>query len=172
MITLRCTRKVAKRLTLTPGADTQQSTNRLGDWYANLLNVGHRRMIHCVSEKSLLSIVLPAKDLRHFPSRVPDSVRSLLSRLGVPAAIIETEVAAMLPMLVGLTCSRSVVGSMIDLGRQAEFLLAADRPPVADLELALAGVPCLQLKPDPFPFRAAGLLLGVRLSNPEWRVLH
>jgi hypothetical protein len=172
MITLRCTRKLAKRVTLTPGADSQQPTNKLGDWYANPLNVGQRRLIHCVSEKSLLSVVLPAKDVRQFPSRLPDAVGSLLARLGVPANIIETEVDAMLPISVGLTRSRTVVGSMVELGRQAEFYLADDRPPVADLELALAAVPCLQLKPDAFPFRTAGILLGVRVSNPEWRVLH
>jgi hypothetical protein len=172
MITLRCTRNLAKRVTLTPGADSQQPTNRLGDWYANLLNVGHRRLIHCVSEKSLLSVVLPAKDVRQFPSRLPEAVGSLLARLGVPANVIEAEVTAMLPISIGLTCNRSVVGSMVELGRQAEFFLAHDRPPVADLELALAAVPCLQLKPDAFPFRTAGILLGVRVSNPEWRVLH
>jgi hypothetical protein len=172
MITLRCTRKLAKRMTLTPGADTQRPTNRLGDWYANSLNVGRQRLIHCVSERSLLSIVLPAKDVRQFPSRLPDAVGSLLARLGVPSDVIETEVAAMLPISVGLTCNRSVVGSMIDLGRQAGFYLADDRPPVADLELALAAVPCLQLKPDAFPFRTAGEILGVRVSDPEWRVLH
>lgn len=172
MITLRCTRNLAKRVTLTPGADSQEPTNRLGDWYANSLNVGHRRLIHCVSAKSLLSVVLAAKDVRQFPSRLPEAVASLLARLGVPANIIEAEVAAMLPISVGLTCNRSVVGSMVELGRQAEFYLADDRPPVADLELALAAVPCLQLKPDAFPFRTAGILLGVRISNPEWRVLH
>jgi hypothetical protein len=159
-------------LTLTPGADTQRPTNRLGDWYATTLNVGHRRLIHCVSEKSLLSIILPAKDVRQFPSRLPDAVRSLLSRLGVPADVIETEVAEMLPISVGLTRDRSVVGSMVDLARQAEFYLAADRPPVADLELALAAVPCLRLVPHAIPFRTAGALLEVRVSNPEWRILH
>ena len=172
MITLRCTRTLAKRVTLIPGADKQQPTNKLGDWYANPLNVGHRRLIHCVSEKSLLSVVLPAKDVREFPSRVPGAVGSLLARLGVLEKVIETEVAAMLPISVGLTCSRSVVGSMVELGRQAEFYLAADRPPVADLELAVAAVPCLQLEPDAIPFRTAGILLGVRVPNPEWRVPH
>lgn len=131
MITIRCTRKLAKRLTPTPGADTRQSTSKLGDWYANPLNVGHQRLIHCVSERSLLSIVLPAKDVRLFPSRLPYAVGSLLARLGIPS-----------------------------------------RPPVADLELALAAVPCLQLEPDAFPFLTAGGLLGVPVSIPEWRVLH
>jgi hypothetical protein len=92
--------------------------------------------------------------------------------LGVPTGIIEAEVASMLPIAVGLTRNRSIVGSMVDLAQQATFYLAADRPPVADLELALAGVPCLQLKPHTFPFRAVGALLGVAVSNPEWRVLH
>jgi hypothetical protein len=172
MITLRCTRTLAKQLTLTPGAKKLSPENKLGDWYANTLNVGHQRFIHCVSEKSLLSVVLPAKNVRQFPSRLPAAVGALLARLGVPADVIAAEVEAMLPISVGLTINRSVVGSMVDLGRQAQFFLASDRPPVGDLELALAVVPCLQLTPDSIPFRTAGTLLGVRVSNPEWRVLH
>ena len=174
MITLRCTRKLARRLTLTPGAELQGATNKLGDWYANTLNVGHQRLVLCVSERSLLSLVLPARDVRQLPSRLPDAVSSLLARLGVPAAIAAQEVAAMLPISVGLTCNRSVVGSMVDLGREASFFLAPPFPraPIADLELALAGVPCLQLKPDPFPYRTAAVLLGVELPHPEGRRLH
>jgi len=174
MITLRCTRKVARRLTLTPGAETQLPTNRLGDWYANALNIGHQRLVLCVSERSLLSLVLPARDLRQLPSRLPDAVRSLLERLGIPSEIAEPEIAAMLPIAVGLTRNRSVVGSMVDLAREAAFFLAPPIPraPVADVELALAAVPCLQLEPDVFPFRTAGILLGVKVPDPEWRVLH
>jgi uncharacterized protein DUF6933 len=174
LTTLRCTRKLVGRLTLTPGADELYPTNKLGDWYANALNVGHHRLVLCVSERSLLSVVLPARDLRQLPSRLPDAVRSVLSRLGVPAEIAEPEVDAMLPISVGLTRKRSVVGSMVDLGREASFILAppVPRPSVRDVELALAGVPCLQLKPDPFPFRAVGALLGVEVATPEWRVLH
>ena len=174
MITLRCTRKLASRLTLTPGAEHQDPTNKLGDWYANTLNVGHQRFVLCVSERSLLSLVFPAREVRQLPSRLPDAVRSLLDRLGVPAVVTAEEVAAMLPIAIGLTRNRSVVGSMVDLGREASFFLAppVPRAPVADLELALAAVPCLQLKPDSFPFRTAGLLLGVQVANPEWRTLH
>jgi len=116
----------------------------------------------------------PARNLRQLPARFPDAVGSLLARLGVPIEIAEAEAAAMLPVSVGLTRNRSVVGSMVDLGRQAAFLLAPPRghPPVADIELALAGVPCLQLQPDAFPFRTAGALLGVHIPDPERRVLH
>ena len=174
MMTLRCTRKLTRRLTLTPGADSLDANNRLGDWYANALNIGHTRLVLCVSEKSLLSVVLPARDLRRLPSRLPEAVRSLLARLGVPVAIADAEVASMLPISVGLTRNRSVVGSMVDLGREAAFLLAPriPGPPVADVELALAGVPCLQLQPHVFPFRAVSALLGVTVATPEWRVLH
>lgn len=174
MVTLRCTRKLARHLTLTPGAENQEPTSKLGDWYANLLYVGRQRLVLCVSERSLLSLVLPARDLRQLPSRLPSAVESLLARMGVPPAIVAAEVAALLPISVGHTRNRSVVGSMLDLGFQAASLLehqGADRL-VGDLELALAAFPCLQLKPDPFPFRTAGALLGVPVSNPEWRVLH
>lgn len=174
MMTLRCTRRLAARLTLTPGADSLEATNHLGDWYANALNIGHKRLVLCVSERSLLSVVLPARDLRQLTSRLPDAVRSLLGRLGVPGDIAEAEVASMLPISLGLTRNRSVVGSMVDLGREAAFLVAPKipRPPIADAELALAGVPCLQLQPHVFPFRAVSALLGVPLPQPEWRILH
>jgi hypothetical protein len=172
VIVLRCTRKLASRLTLTPGAEDLQPTSKLGDWYAGLLNVGHQRFVHCVSERCLLSVVLPAKDVRQLPSRVPGAVASLLTRLGVPGAVVEAEVSAMLPVCVGLTRSRSVVGSLVELGREATFRLSPGAPPTADVELALAAVPCLQLRPHAMPFRTAGELLGVPVADPEWRVLH
>ena len=174
MTTLRCTRRLTRGLTLTPGADNLEATNKLGDWYASALNVGRQRLVLCVSERSLLSVVLPARGLRQLPSRLPDAVRSVLDRLGVPREVADVEIASMLPISVGLTRNRSVVGSMVDLGRQAESILAPSTPhaPVADVELALAAVPCLQLKPHVFPFRAVGVLLGVAVPDPEWRVLH
>jgi len=172
VIVLRCTRKLASRLTLTPGAEDLNPTAKLGDWYAGLLNVGHERYVHCVSERSLLSVILPARDVRQLPSHLPGAVRSLLGRLGVPAAIIDAEVDSMLPVCVGLTRSRSVVGSLVELGREASFRLSPGAPPTADVEFALAAVPCLQLKPHAMPFRTAGELLGVPVPDPEWRVLH
>jgi hypothetical protein len=96
----------------------------------------------------------------------------LLRRLGVPAPVIEFELSAMLPVCVGLTQSRSVVGSLVELGREAAFRLSPGASPTADVELALAAVPCLTLEPHAMPFRTAGALLGVPVANPEWRVLH
>src|SRR5688572_32799662 len=98
MITLRCTQKLARRMTLTPGAEHHVPTNKLGDWYANTLNVGHQRFVLCVSERSLLSLVFPGRSVRDLPSRLPAAVRSLLFRLGVPDDVIEEEISAMLPI--------------------------------------------------------------------------
>jgi hypothetical protein len=168
MITLRCTQKLARRMTLTPGAEDHVPTNKLGDWYANTLNVGHERFVLCVSERSLLSLVFPRKSVRDLPSRLPAAVRSLLFRLGVPDDVIEEEVAAMLPIGVGLTRNRSTVGSLVELGREAQFLISPPfgLPANPDVELALASVPCLTLKPKPFPDLTAGILLGVQIANP------
>ena len=172
MIVLRCTKKLAARLTLTPGVEDCVPSNKLGDWYATTVSVGHQRFILCASERSLLSVVLPAREVRQLPSRLPGAVASLLHRLGVPATIIEAEVGSMLPVCVGLTRSRSVVGSLVELGREVRFRLSPGAPPTADVELALAAVPCLTLKPHAMPFRTAAELLGVPIANPEWRVLH
>jgi len=69
------------------------------------------------------------REVRQLPSRVPGAVASLLTRLGVPSLVVEAEVRAMLPVCVGLTRSRSVVGSLVELGREAAFRLAPGGPP-------------------------------------------
>src|SRR6266849_7469921 len=41
MLTLRCTHKLLTRLKTKPSPTPPASTTKLGDWYANTLNVGH-----------------------------------------------------------------------------------------------------------------------------------
>ena len=39
-----------------------------GDWYANPIAVGRADLILCVPEVTLLPVVVPARELRWFPS--------------------------------------------------------------------------------------------------------
>ena len=57
MITFRCTKRVIERFRIEPVDDAPASTGILGDWYANLLNVGSQRLVLCVSERTLLPVI-------------------------------------------------------------------------------------------------------------------
>ena len=53
----------------------------LGDGYTSLLGVGRKRWVFCLSERSLLSVIVPARR-DNFPTRV-GTVADTLARLGV-----------------------------------------------------------------------------------------
>ena len=60
MITLRCTKKLLDRMRVKPDMQPPPSTTKLGDWYADTLNMGRERLVLCVSELTLLPVVEPA----------------------------------------------------------------------------------------------------------------
>jgi hypothetical protein len=60
VLTIRCTRKLLERLDVEASSVPLHPTNRLGDWYANLLFTGRARLIICVSERTLLPVFVEA----------------------------------------------------------------------------------------------------------------
>lgn len=65
MITLCCTQKVRRRLALPPALSVpQEPTTRLGNWHDNLDHIGRQQVVLATSERSLLTVVLPARNLR------------------------------------------------------------------------------------------------------------
>lgn len=167
MYTLRCTRKLLDRgLALSSGPE-QASTTVLGDWYACLLPLRPQQLVLCVSERSLLSLVLPTREARSLPQRLALALPELLAAIEVPSACIEAELRAMqTASRVGTTASRSVLGSM----NQLSYLLEGYAKQYAgrtllEHSLRLSGTPMTALGRDaPFPdiatraaFSAAGL---------------
>ena len=166
MITLCCTQKLLRRLRMAkPEAGAVPPTNALGNWYANLIRVGPVQMVMATSERSLLTVLLPALDLRR--SLVPNlcqTVDLLLQELGVDAVRAATEVEAMREVRIGRTVSRSVLGSMNDVSRLLEWDVRDGRPPM-EIMLRLAGVPMtgvvLKDGSHGFPEDASRMLLGL-----------
>jgi hypothetical protein len=137
MFTLRCTRKLLRRLGATPSSEAIAPTTVLGDWYANLLYTRPQQLVLAMNERSLLCVVVPARDPDRLGSRLRDAVSELLLDIGVPAGRVDTEVQAMEPMATGATASRAILGCMND----AAFQLAHRREPgvgLRDLGLQLA----------------------------------
>lgn len=96
-------------------------TNALGNWYANLIYVGRAQMVMATSERSLLTVLLPAAELREsLAVYLGDMTYLLLQEIGIDPACAAREADAMQPALIARTDSRSVLASMND------FALALD----------------------------------------------
>ena len=141
MVTLRGTAAIIKRLGIKPAADPPGSTTLLGDWYLTLSRIGRVQRVMAVSSVTLLPVILPARDLRSLPQRLPDAVAEMLLVLGVPAAAVRTEIEAMRETTIAATSSRRILGTMNDFHFMSTR--AVGLPEVALEEaLFLAKSPC------------------------------
>ena len=127
VFTLRCTKSLLTRLGQ-PVQEPPEPTTILGDWYANTLNVGRQRLVLCTSERTLLTILVPARELIRLPDRLRDAVARMLSRLSVPSSLIDREMFEMRSNELGRTASRQILGSMNDLGYLAETYIRYAEP--------------------------------------------
>ena len=117
---LRCTQKLLDRLNATPDSDPVPADTVLGDWYAKLTRVGRIQVVLAVSERSLLPVVVPARDGRALVQRLCEALEPMLTAIGVPADDATAERGAMQYWAVGKTANRSVLGSLNDLAFQLQ----------------------------------------------------
>ena len=143
MYTVRCTRKLLRRMGRGIDHEEHVPSTALGDWYANLLNVGNLRLVHFMSDRSLLSVVVPFKTIKTVVQRHLLAFNDLLETLDIDPWIIAAELSEMQGHSIGKTQSRSVLGSMRDLALNAWWLIERD-PQASMLEIAyqLSGVLC------------------------------
>lgn len=143
MITLRRTQKLRAFLPL--AGPSGPSDAALGDWYVNRIVVDRKPLLLLVSSASLLPILVPARDVRTLPERLGEIVARRLRRMGVDAATVEAERAAMSPVHVGQTADRSVLGIMVEFAKMLPHHMTARRWEDAELQSAedwLADTPC------------------------------
>ena len=141
MVTVRCTHKLLRRLHLT--ADPPASTTLLGDWYANVLFTRPQQLVLCVSERTLLPIVLPAKELQTLVPRLSLAVGELLLRLGINRQLVEKEQDEMRSFAYGRTQNRHVLGSLNDfMFMLTHYLKARPEASLIEHSLHLAQTPC------------------------------
>jgi Domain of unknown function (DUF6933) len=125
MLTLRCTRSIRTRLRLADLPESPPSTGVLGDWYVHLIRSGHNQFVLATSERSLLTVLLPAKELREkLTPNLKAALRALLESFGVSREAIDREIAAMAPVTFGRATNRRVLGSMNDFAFQVTAHLA------------------------------------------------
>jgi hypothetical protein len=139
MFTLRCTARLLK-LVGASSAVSAPPTTRLGDWYANIV-WGRPRVLLCVSERTLLPVLIPGYGLRGVVPELQRSVSEVLLALGIPRRKVDEEHRAMETGAIGRTANRRVLGSMNDFAWQLD---SRRGEPVSLLELSLwlADTPC------------------------------
>ena len=120
MFTLRCTRKLLRRLGTTPSSEFVAPTTVLGDWYANLLYTRPQQLVLAMNERSLLCVLVPASPGDQLGRRLREAVASLLPAIGVPEDRVAAELRAMETLSIGATASRAVLGCMTDATLQLE----------------------------------------------------
>jgi hypothetical protein len=137
MYTLRCTRKLLKRTDETPSSEAVSPTTVLGDWYANLLYLRPQQLVLAMNERTLLCALVPAAPAATVAERLRVGVGGLLRDIGVPAAKVEAELAAMERVAIGTTASRAVLGCMNDA---VKMLGAYPRGAGGELDLRAAAL--------------------------------
>lgn len=153
MVTIRRTAKLKVAL---PDSSVQSpvSDTALGDWYVNRLVVERRPLLLIVSEKSLLPIIIPARDVRSLPARLPELVRERLARIEIRTSIVDAEIAAMEPVLGGGTLNRSALGVLVNFGQGIPYYV--EFTGVEDEGLRL-----LEERLEETPCHASGVSTGV-----------
>jgi hypothetical protein len=167
MLTLRCTRKLLQFLGETPSENDRPATAALGDWYANLVATsGGATLVLFMSERSLLSVVVPPLPTEELFTRFRRRAVGLLRRLGTPAAEVEREAFHLQRIRLGKTRNRRVLGTMNDAAWQLEVLFdtAEGGDPLEAVEDALAEAPFSLVGYRPPAHVARELLSGERSS--------
>jgi len=147
MLTLCCTLKVRDRLRLTsdlppPGP----ATTALGNWYVNLVRCGRHQIILATSERSLLTLAFPAKELREsLELNIQVGLRALLYALDVPRTAIDREIGEMQFFMYGKASNRRVLGSMNEFAFMLSHYMQDTSDPLA-LALRLADTPMRALE--------------------------
>ena len=142
MIALCCSQIVRSRLGITgrPPAASEPTT-RLGNWYVHLVRLGPQQLVLATSERSLLTVILPARALRAtIEGNLRIAAGQLLSALNILVEVVNHELAQMQPALIAPATNRRVLGSMNELA----FHLGVRQEQISDpteMAVSLSGIP-------------------------------
>lgn len=175
MITMCCTQKLLRRLRIDkPGSIAMPPTNALGNWYVNLIYIGRTQMVIATSERSLLTVLLPAADLcNSLVVNLVDTTYLLLQEIGIDSDCAEREADAMQPALIAQTESRSVLASMNDFSLSLDSYWNEGLVPM-EIMLRFAATPKSALMsahgPTATPAEVTRMLLGGTGERPRFRI--
>jgi hypothetical protein len=129
------------------GSSDAATTTHLGDWYANGIVRRPAHLVLCVSERTLLPVVMLASPAASIGARLAASVAEVLRALSVPEDRVQGEIREMDEYRTDKTANRQVLGSMNDFAWLLEAYLDHGDA-LLEASLRLADAPCSPLKMD------------------------
>ena len=107
----------------------------------HLVRLGPRQHVLATSERSLLTVILPARELRAtIEGNLRIAAGQLLSVLKIPMEVVNHELSQMQPALIAPATNRRVLGSMNELA----FHLGLRQEQISDpieMAVSLSGIP-------------------------------
>jgi hypothetical protein len=165
MYTLRCTRKLLRRIDEAPSSEAVTPTTVLGDWYANLLYLRPQQLVLAMNERTLMCALVPAAPAATVAERLRLEVGGLLRDIGVPEAMVEAELAAMEHFGVGATASRAVPGCRHSYKYPLYYGMAGKRIVGYDNERGKGDHRHRQGHQEPYRFTTVERLIGDFLAD-------
>jgi hypothetical protein len=121
MLVLRCTQKLLKRHPGSTNGQPDALVPTLGNWHANLVRLAYSPIVLCVSDISLLAVLVPGRDFSNLVSAFRDRLAQRLWRMGLSQDTISVERAAMEIVQIQPSNSGSVLASMNDFVRHLRW---------------------------------------------------
>ncbi|MBN1961482.1 MAG: hypothetical protein JW841_11090 [Deltaproteobacteria bacterium] len=157
MLTLRCTKRLAQRLGVKLTKNPSETTGKLGDWFANIIDIPIPIVV-CANAMTRLALVIPALEPIEVIFQFRIRLANLLSLIGIDNEAIHKEITTTEIVTFAPTNDRKVVGSLTDICFHVSWWLEDQGAVFTNRELLkfekkLAGMPHVKLK-EPFPERA------------------
>lgn len=123
MLLVRCTASLLKSLRVVPhGEAAAQDTTTLGEWYANTIAVGRQRYVLFLNAASRAVLLVEASPRPTLLDRFREHLAAFLYTLGVSEEAIRREVEAAREVTMARTADRSVVGSLVQIGKDLKVM--------------------------------------------------
>ena len=143
MFAIRCTKKLIDRVSPKALPSPVPPSTVLGDWYANLVFTRPEQYIVCISERTLLPVVVTAKDAKNLPGRLADATAEVLMAIGLAETDIDEEITQMRSAYFAKTADRRVLGSLNDFVFHFEHGTGSDLSvSILERTLRMARMPC------------------------------
>lgn len=168
MFALRCTRMVLKHIKDEPDEGHFPTTTALGDWYVNLIPMPIGELLIFVSERSLVTVAIPAEEVRVILPQLRQRVANLLKQIDVPESLLTSEIRQMENTQLARTASRSVLGSMNDIASHYQYMVEHD------IAGKIQNLEEMELKISMFPHKPIGYEIpsqfALKLLTDEWGI--
>jgi len=143
MTIINATKKVWGRLGAPSRSVLVDDDTTLGSWCAHIFYFSHKQFLILTNERTLFTVIFPAKSLNDIGVVFPQAVDEVLQIYAIPKQSRKILFEQLSAVQFSRNTKRQVLGSMNDFIKNSKFILE-DTPNLSltDLSLRLCEMPC------------------------------